>query len=106
MSLDELIAALERLDPELVVPFGFHNPHSYRGYYDELAFEPAENVTVGSMLDASRSALGTTYEGWKGGDFTMRGYTTCWLAEEGHTGETIGPHFLRLILRDARPVQP
>ena len=102
MTLGELIAALEKLDPDLVVPFGFHHPHSYRGYYDQLAFEPRENVTVGSMLADAREALGTTYEGWKGGDYTMSEWTDVWLAQEGSTGETIGPHFLGLILRDAK----
>ena len=102
MSLDELIAALERLDSSLVVPFGFGHPHSYRGYYNELAFEPRENVTIGAMLADARSALGTTYKGYKGGDFTMTGWTPCWLAEWGSTGEQIGPTFLGLILRDAR----
>lgn len=101
MSLGELIAALSRLDPELVVPFGFGNPHSYRGYYDELAFEPRENVKVGDMLADARSALGATFQGYKGGDFTMTEYTPCWLAEWGSTGETLGPVFLGLILRDA-----
>ena len=101
MSLQELIDALEKLDPELVAPFGFGGPHSYRGYYDELAFEPRHNVTVGQMLADAKSALGTTYQGYKGGDFTMNEWTTCWLSEYGTTGEQLGPIFLGLLLRDA-----
>lgn len=102
MSLGDLIAALERLDPTLRVPLGFGHPHSYRGYYDELAFEPRENVTIGAMLADARSALGSTYEGWKGGDYTMSEYTPVHLAHEGHIGEELGPFFLGLILKDAR----
>jgi hypothetical protein len=98
MTLEELITALEAADPALVLPDGFDNPHSYRGYYDDLAFEPATDITVADMLAAARPALGTTYQGWKGGDFTMRGYTDCWLAEEGREGETIGLVLLRLML--------
>lgn len=99
MTLDELIAALEAEDPSRVLPDGFTNPHSYRGFYDELAFEPASNVRIGNMLADARSALGTTYQGWKGGDFTMSGWTDCWLASEGSTGETLGPTLLRLLLQ-------
>jgi hypothetical protein len=40
MYLTNLIAFLEKYDPAQVVPVGFHRPHSYRGYYDQLAFEP------------------------------------------------------------------
>lgn len=99
MSLDDLIAALMAADPNLVCPNGFKNPHSYRGYYDELAFEPAQNITVGEMLAAARSALGTTYQGWKGGDYTMEGWTTCWLSMEGQSsGETLGPLLVKLML--------
>jgi hypothetical protein len=99
MTLGELIAALEAADPTKVVPHGFTNPHSYRGYYDQLAFEPARNVTVEAMLDDARSALGTTYQGWKGGEFEMDEHTDCWLASEGSTSdETIGLTLLRLML--------
>jgi hypothetical protein len=83
MTLGELITALEAADPNQVVSHGFHNPHSYRGDYYDLAFEPAQNVTVASMLEAARTALGTTYQGWKGGDFTMDADTWCWLSEQG-----------------------
>lgn len=99
MTLGELIAALEKPDPSRKVPLGFASPHSYRGIYAELAFEPKADVTVGEMLASARSALGATYEGWKGGEYTMTGYTDCWLAEHGHgAGETIGPVLLTLML--------
>lgn len=102
MILAELITALEAADPDHVVRHGFTNPHSYRGYYDELAFEPASNVTVADMLDDARNALGATYEGWKGGDFTMRGHTDCWLSEEGSaSGDTISALLLQLMLTSA-----
>jgi hypothetical protein len=99
VTLAELIAALEAEDPRKVLPRGFNNPHSYRGYYDELAFEPATNVTVAAMLHDARSALGATYQGYKGGDYEMSDYTDCWLAFEGSAaGETIGPLLLELML--------
>lgn len=99
MTLDELIAALEAADPALRLPLGFSHPHSYRGDYMDLAFEPTANVTIGEMLADARAALGTTYQGWKGGDFLMEGWTSCWLAEEGTGGgETIGPILLTMLL--------
>ncbi|MFD0855939.1 hypothetical protein ACFQ07_27115, partial [Actinomadura adrarensis] len=98
MTLAELIAALEAADPNLVVPEGFTNPHSYRGYYHQLAFEPASNVTVASMIEAAHSALGETFEGYKGGYYTMREDTDCWLASWGACGEEITPELLRTML--------
>ncbi|MFE6815971.1 hypothetical protein [Streptomyces sp. NPDC057677] len=98
MTLEELITTLEAADPTLVVPHGFTNPHSYRGYYDELAFEPATNVTVVDMLADAQFALGCTYTGWKGGAYTMQGFTDCWLAEQGCLGETLGALLLSLML--------
>lgn len=104
MGTATLKAVIERLekekDPERVVPLGFARPHSYRGYYEDLAFEPAENVTVRSMLEAARSAIGQTFGGWKGGDYTMDEWTTVWLASPGDTGETLGPVLLDLMLRE------
>jgi hypothetical protein len=88
-------------DPLRQVRIGFRHPHSYRGYYMDLAFERAENVTVGEMLAAAESALDATFQGWKGGDYTMSGYTDTWLVErEGCVGETIGAILLDFLLQD------
>jgi hypothetical protein len=84
LNLSELIYYLEEEpDKSLIVPVGFHKPHSYRGNYSEVAFEPKENVTVQSMLDAAKEALGSTYLGWKGGDYTMCRDSLCFLDYEG-----------------------
>jgi len=105
-TLGELIVELEKHDPELVVPHGFNDPHSYRGYYEDLEFTPAVNITIGAMLEAATSALGATFEGWKGGDYTMRTHTAVWVGQEGeHGGETIGPLLLKYMLASARPVE-
>lgn len=99
MNLGDLITRLEAADPNQVVRHGFHNPHSYRGYYMDLAFEPAENITVGEILEAARSAVGATYEGWKGGQFKMNKHDWCWLSEEGTaSGETISALLVDLML--------
>ncbi|WP_305012358.1 hypothetical protein [Hymenobacter mellowenesis] len=93
-----MIEFLETQNPNKFVPMGFHNPHSYRGYYSELAFEPVEKVTVGKMLECAKEALRNTYEGWKGGDFTMNSYTDVYLAEEGSTGEEISEILLKYMV--------
>ncbi len=98
MTLGELIKALEKQNPDLVVPHGFSEPHSYRGYYDELAFEPADNMTIGKMLKCAKYALGKTYTGYKGGDYTMHEWTDVWLAHYGCCGESIGPTLLSYMI--------
>jgi hypothetical protein len=98
MTLEELITALEAENPDKVLPDGFTNPHSYRGDYYDLAFEPATNATVGDMLNDARRALNTTYSGYKGGDYRMGNHSECWLAPYGDIGDTIGPLLLRLML--------
>lgn len=107
MNLGELITRLEAADPNQAVQHGFTNPHSYRGDYMDLAFEPAADVTVGDMLADARSALGTTYQGWKGGDFTMNEHTWCWLSQQGDaSGETISPLLLEFMLTEPAVQQP
>lgn len=102
MNLGEIIEKLEKRDPKLIVPNGFSHPHSYRGYYWDLAFEPDRNTTVGEMLEAARSAVGTTYQGWKGGDFTMDVYSDCWLSMEGEcSGDSLSAMLLDYILDEA-----
>lgn len=99
MNLGDLITALEAADPNQQVANGFGNPHSYRGDYYDLAFEPVTDTTVGDMLADARSAVGATYQGWKGGDFRMNKYTWCWLSVEGDaSGESVSPQMLAWML--------
>ncbi len=89
MILKELITYLEKKDPAIVLPYGFSRPHSWRGDYSQLAFEPKQNVSVDAMLRDARSALGATYTGYKGGGFTMGDYTDVYLADYGSTGDVL-----------------
>jgi len=109
LTLGELIDTLSRCNPATHVLLGFGNPHSYRGCYEELAFEPVEDTTVGAMLACATEALGSTYQGYKGGYFTMTAYTSVWLAQEGTCGEGIGPVLIAYMtgaLGAATPVTP
>lgn len=99
MQLGEVIAAMEAVDQDRILPIGFREPHSYRGDYSDLAFVVARDVRVSHMLADARSAVNATFEGWKGGSFTMSEWTECWLVEEeGRTGETLGALLLSLLL--------
>lgn len=85
-NLGQLIEYLKSRPSDEVWSRGFMNPHSYRGYYEELAFEPAENTSVAEMLAAARGALGEVFEGYKGGDYKMTLHTGVWLASYGLCG--------------------
>lgn len=89
MILKDLIEGLEKIDPARIVKRGFSTPHSDRGFYEDLGFTPAENVTIGSMLENAKSAIGKTFTGWKGGDYKMGEYTDCRIGKYGECGEEI-----------------
>jgi len=101
MILKDLIQALEEeynLNPDYIVKLGFAYPHSYRGFYDALAFELVEHITISEMLNEAKSAPGKTFEGYKGGDFLMTEYSEVYLANYGELGEELGPMLLKFIL--------
>jgi|SRR6478735_4333911 len=86
MTLGQLIDFLEGLDPEAQVVNLVH-PHSYRGYYSDLAFEHAEGTrAAGDLLSACRLCMGEVFEGYKGGDFVMGKLTPLWVASYGCCG--------------------
>lgn len=86
LTLGKLIAALEKMAPESLVR-GLVNPHSYRGYYSDLAFEPqAESVTAAALLADCRNAMGRVFQGYKGGDYVMGETTPMWVSDYGCCG--------------------
>lgn len=90
MTLGKLIAKLESLPPKSLIE-KFDAPHSYRGYYSDLAFEPYRGgrFKAISALTMARECLGKTFEGYKGGDYVMDENTPLWLACYGSTGVKI-----------------
>ena len=98
VTLGELIARLERENPEKIIKDGFGEPDTYRGFYDDLAFAPAKNTTVAKMIAFAKAALGSTYTGYKGGKFRMNKDTDVWIAEYGNLGEALTPRALECIL--------
>lgn len=84
MKLGELIKRLRAADPNKVVKNGFGRATSYRGYYDQVAFVPSSHdTTIGAMLDSAENAIGTTFTGYKGGEYSYDGDTEAWLADWG-----------------------
>ena len=100
MILGHLIETLEKYPPDQKVVRGFGYPMSHRGDYSELAFKPVNDTTVGEMLAHAKSALGNTFEGYKGGVYKMSEWTNCHIADYGECGEEIGPLLLWYMLGD------
>jgi DNA repair photolyase len=100
MTLGELIDRLRKEDPNKIILAGFHDPHSYRGSYYDLAFEPTERIHVSDMLQAAESAIGETYEGYKGGSYHMSSNTDVYLAYYGSTGDELSNRLLNYMLKD------
>ncbi len=89
LSLGSLIAALERVPPEAPVQFDAGcapcRPHSYRGYYEDLAFATTTSaLTAGKFLATLKDeVLDKPFTGYKGGGFTMGETTPLWVSEYG-----------------------
>lgn len=89
MTLGELIETLESMSSDIIIQ-GIGDPHSYRGYYCDLAFRPKNHkVTSGGLLKDCRSVMGRTLTGYKGGEFLMGESTPVWIAHYGELGEKI-----------------
>lgn len=94
-TIREIVAALSNVpdDAPLVIDYygtdvGWEDVGSYRGYYDELAIEhAAQDGNVRGLRQKLEAAVGTTYEGYKGGDYTMNGATPVWVSTYGHASQ-------------------
>lgn len=111
LTLGGLIAALEGAGD---TPVRFDRggsptkPHSYRGYYSDLCFESTDKpVKASRLLEGARTSVGRTFEGYKGGDFTMGEDTPLWVAPYGCTGDAITGAELRdgAIVLTTRPIR-
>lgn len=59
-------------------------PHSFRGYYDDLALEPFEGITlVKKLLELLKKSLNKEFTGYKGGEFLMDARTPLWMSKYG-----------------------
>ena len=83
LRLREVIDVLQCFPRDFKVAVGFCAGDSYRGYYNQIAFAPATDTTVGQMLEHAKACDGATFTGYKGGDYTMGLDTDCNIAEYG-----------------------
>jgi hypothetical protein len=104
MTLGALIDWLEHQDQDLIIKDGFGSPHSDRGSYDELAFDPMPEAKISDMLKYAKKSLGSYFQGWKGGDFKMEEYTSVYIGEYGECGDAITPTHFKYWLLTGRKV--
>lgn len=89
MTLGELIARLEAMpsDADVVLSYNGMPPSSfgsYRGYYNMLAIDSGkQSISASEFLKMARNADGETFEGYKGGDYTMSRNTPVWASDWG-----------------------
>jgi hypothetical protein len=93
ISLGGLINLLKQREADQLIKFDFcgfvpSGIRSYRGYYDHLALsfdvESSRNrspveLTVATLLELLESSNGSTYTGYKGGQYTMGLQTPVWV---------------------------
>ena len=104
VTLGEIIDWLECLPPEDEVVFDFCRASpsgidSSRGDYAELALKYSftKAATVCDVLKWCKGAVGATFSGYKGGDYTMTRDTQVWVDQWGQwTGTAIDSmdHFI------------
>ena len=66
------------------LPYALVNPHSYRGIYQDLAFEIAVNVNIVKALETAEYPIGRYFEGYKGGWYEMKYSTRIHVARWGN----------------------
>lgn len=102
MFLGDLIEWLEKQDQELIIKDGFGEPHTDRGDYMDLAFDPENETKISEMLIHARSAINQTFTGYKGGEYTMWAYSNVLIGVFGECGEHITKITLKYWLLTGR----
>ena len=106
MTLGEIIkrlAPVAESHPDAVIRHAFDpdTAHSWRGDYFKLSFDPAENVRLADMVAALFDAIGETYDGYKGGEYTMHETTAVYMDEWGTcSGNAIGSHLVEYWIEE------
>jgi len=89
LTLGGLIKQLETFAVERKIK-GLGDPISYRGYYDDLAFETSDTeISIAEALKMARGCMGKVFEGYKSGEFLMGERTPVWSADYGSCGSRI-----------------
>jgi len=98
LTLGDTIDLLSQFEETMIVRFDYigeegenspNNPHSYRGYYSDLALEPGPDRTVKQVVYDLKLSLNKEFTGYKGGEFLMEKNTPLWVAHYGDCGRAI-----------------
>ena len=88
MTLGKLIQRLGDMPGHQQLCGCLYQPHSYRGYYDDVAFE-YDSLAVqqaSGLLSICLETLNRVFTGYKGGEYTYDIGTPVWVARWGHEG--------------------
>jgi hypothetical protein len=86
MTLGGLIDTLVLMPLDQRLP-KLEAPHSYRGYYEDLAFTAGNgSMRVDELLKLARDQMGQLFYGYKGGEYYMNMDTPLWIANYGECG--------------------
>ena len=92
LTLGKLIEILD-LYPDFTIEM--QAPHSYRGYYSDLSFEPSHAIEASDLSKILKNnILNQKLEGYKGGEYLMDEDTPLWL---DYYGEYTGTAIVRII---------
>ena len=84
-------------DDTYVFSIAFDEAQSYRGYYDEVSFEPSTGVSVGQIKQQIERAFNETFTGYKGGEYQYSADTPVHLSYYGNASDPDGEHFEALV---------
>ena len=89
MTISDLLGRLSELQPDLLIE-GLGEPHSYRGYYSDLALARlGKSISVAALEETVGEVLGAELIGYKGGEFLMDEGTPVWVASYGSCGNKL-----------------
>ncbi len=103
VCLGDFLDMLRMADPEALIPLT--SPHSYRGYYSDLALEPTPGapIKVWQLINQLSDVIDTELTGYKGGEFLMSADTPIWVSHYGTTGSALvafDPETITILTKD------
>lgn len=99
MELKEFKDYIENTENGKQFNYGISKPFSWRGSYDEVAFEILEQpMTREEILANIEKAYKGTFYGYKGGEYTYKDYTEVHF-EEGTSRYTDGGYCAEMIAK-------
>ena len=99
MELKEFKDYIENTDNGKQFNYGISKPFSWRGSYDEVAFEILEQpMTREEILANIEKAYKGTFYGYKGGEYTYKDYTEVHFEEDSRSN-TAGGYCAEMIAK-------